>query len=628
MATWWLVLELDGAGAPAAAFSVNEGTTTVGRGLGNDATLLDPRVSSRHLRLERRGDDVTVVNLSTSLGTTKDGIAIDVVALAPGEAVVAGGSTLRLLRDLPPPAPVRPFPGGTAVIDGDAEASWHHFRAFIEKLRRSGNSREMLEHLLAGLVDLLGAERGFVLLAPRPDAPLTVVAAHNLDDERERSAISRTVCRAALDAAGPLAVMDASADPRFAEAESLAVAEYPRAIVAAPLVVDGRSVGVVYVDMPKPRVAVAPAQLHLFSTVTSLAAELVAAARTRKRLLEAQGRIEVLSALAGEDDEFVFGDGPTSHRLHGLIEAAAAQDVTVLMTGETGTGKEMAARALHRLSDRRDGPFVPVHTAALPREMVEAELFGVEKGAFTGATETRKGRFELAAGGTLFLDEVGELPPESQVALLRVIQERQATRLGGTAPRPLDFRLVCATNADIESLVKQGLFRQDLYFRINVFRLELPPLRARPEAVLPLARHFLADMASRCGKAVRSFSPAAEAALRAHAWPGNVRELRNAVERAVVVETGSTVAAESLPIGLAPTVARVESDGRPAAEGSVPTFIAGLPDAYADALDAFDRAFFARMLAECDGSARAVARRTQIGRNTLVRKLKRAGLSD
>jgi DNA-binding NtrC family response regulator len=221
-----------------------------------------------------------------------------------------------------------------------------------------------------------------------------------------------------------------------------------------------------------------------------------------------------------------------------LVREVAPTPATVLITGASGTGKELVARVIHGLSPRRDGPFVAVHASALPETLLESELFGHERGAFTGAVAAKKGKFELAGGGTLFLDEIGELSPSVQAKLLRVLQEREIERLGGTKPTPVDVRVLAATNRDLKADVAAGRFREDLFYRLNVFPIELPALALRPEAILPLAEYFREKFAASFGKRVAGFSEEAKTALRSYGWPGNVRELQNVIERAVILSGG------------------------------------------------------------------------------------------
>jgi two-component system response regulator HydG len=255
-------------------------------------------------------------------------------------------------------------------------------------------------------------------------------------------------------------------------------------------------------------------------------------------------------------------------RLGEQLRKVAATEATVLVLGESGTGKELVARALHDQSRRRDRPFVAVSCAALPEGLLEAELFGHERGAFTGATRRKIGRFELADGGTLFLDEVGELPPAVQVKLLRVLQERRFERVGGEETIEVDVRLVSATNRDLAARAAAGAFREDLYYRLAIVPLTLPPLRARPGDVALLAQHFLEKHASRLGRRLDGFEPAALALLARHPWPGNVRELENAVQQAMVFAEGALIRADELPAALreAPAALPVATGDRPLPE--------------------------------------------------------------
>lgn len=237
----------------------------------------------------------------------------------------------------------------------------------------------------------------------------------------------------------------------------------------------------------------------------------------------------------GKTNPTFVGESPAMKQIVEMVERVADARTTVLITGESGTGKEVIARMLHDRSSRAAGPFVAVSCAAIPESLLESELFGVIKGAFTGADSDRAGKFELADGGTLFLDEIGDIPPLVQVKLLRVLQEREIERLGGNKPIPIDVRLVTATNRNLEEAVQQGTFRGDLFFRLQVVQIELPPLRERQEDIPALANHFLKRFSEENGRAFKTISPQALKALEAYPWPGNVRELENLMERGVVL---------------------------------------------------------------------------------------------
>jgi len=268
-----------------------------------------------------------------------------------------------------------------------------------------------------------------------------------------------------------------------------------------------------------------------------------------RRAAVAHGLLAAEAGLAGMPE--IVGTSRALAEALERIRPAAASDVTVLLTGESGTGKELFARAVHALSPRAPGPFVAVNVAALPESLVENELFGHERGAYTGASERRAGRFELADGGTLFLDEIGELPPAAQAKFLRAVEERTFLRVGGTVPIAVDVRIVAATNRELASLVKAGTFREDLFYRLDVFPVRLPPLRARKEDIPALVSGFAVSAARQVKKKAPVFSPAALERLQAHDWPGNVRELRNVVERAVLLASGDVVRPQDIVVGVA-----------------------------------------------------------------------------
>jgi transcriptional regulator with GAF, ATPase, and Fis domain len=301
-----------------------------------------------------------------------------------------------------------------------------------------------------------------------------------------------------------------------------------------------------------------------------------------------------------------------------LTQAAkvAPTETTVLLTGESGTGKEVVARFLHRGSRRADGPFVALNCAALPETLLESELFGHEKGAFTGAVTSRPGRIEQAAGGVLFLDEVGEMSPAVQAKLLRVLQEREFQRLGGTRPMKADVRVVAATNRDLATALARGEFREDLYYRLGVFEIRLPPLRERPEDILPMADAFLEELGPAVGRPAAGISRQAHEALLSYPWPGNVRELRNALERATILCDGGLITLEHLPISVG------KPDGNAAPQAQTETFPPG-----GIQLDAVERDLIAKALHEADNNRSRAARLLGITRSQLYSRMQKYGLA-
>ena len=301
--------------------------------------------------------------------------------------------------------------------------------------------------------------------------------------------------------------------------------------------------------------------------------------------------------------ENLIGQSPAMQEVFHLIADVAPTDAPVLLDGETGTGKGLAARAVHSLSARREGPFVAVHCAAIPETLMESELFGHRKGAFTDAKETKRGRLEMAHGGTLFLDEIGEVGMRTQIDLLRVLEDGVFYRVGGTQPLEADFRVVAATNLDLDRAVREGRFREDLFYRLNVVRITMPPLRRRKQDIPLLAEHFLRRYALEARRPIERIGRDALDALMVYDWPGNVRELENAIERAVVVGKGPQIRAEDLPIG------------RPS-----------LPAAPAVRLEEVEREHIRRVLDESGWNITRCARLLGIDRSTLYGKIRRYGL--
>jgi DNA-binding NtrC family response regulator len=306
----------------------------------------------------------------------------------------------------------------------------------------------------------------------------------------------------------------------------------------------------------------------------------------------------------------LIGNSPAMRRVNEAIETVAPTDATVLITGESGTGKELVARAIHNASPRRFHPLVVIHCGALTETLLESELFGHEKGAFTGAQYRKKGKFEIAEGGTVFLDEIGDISLKTQTDLLRVLQEREIVRVGGNQPIRVDFRTIAATNKDLEKLIEEGHFRPDLFYRLNVFHIQLPPLRERREDIPALVEYFVRRFSEAMNKRITCVTPEAMDLLQRYDWPGNVRELENAVERAMVVADASGPAmlrAENFTL-------RLSLNGQPPEAKSAPR-----------TLDDIEREHILRVLEECGGNQTRAAEVLDIDRVTLYNRLKRYG---
>jgi two-component system response regulator HydG len=309
----------------------------------------------------------------------------------------------------------------------------------------------------------------------------------------------------------------------------------------------------------------------------------------------------------------LVGASPAMARVHDFIGRVADSDATVLVTGESGTGKELVARALHRHGRRRERSFVAVNCAAVPETLLESELFGHARGAFTDARDARPGLFVAAQGGTIFLDEIGDMPLGLQPKLLRVLQEHTVRAVGATAETPVDVRVIAATNRDLESAVEERRFREDLYFRINVIHLELPPLRTRVGDILPLAQHFIGQLAQRAGKRIVGMSPAAAEKLVAYSWPGNVRELSNSMERAVALTRFEQIVVEDLP-------ERIQN------HRSTALVLGGDDPSELLSMDEVEKRYILRVLEAVAGNKTAAARILGFERKTLSRKLERFGV--
>jgi two-component system response regulator HydG len=332
-------------------------------------------------------------------------------------------------------------------------------------------------------------------------------------------------------------------------------------------------------------------------------AHLVSNALSHRRTLEENVRMREVIALQAVHPSHIIGQSPAMQKIFQAISTVAPTEATVIITGESGTGKELVARAIHDASMRRFHPMVAIHCGALTETLLESELFGHEKGAFTGAQYRKKGKFEIAEGGTVFLDEIGDISLKTQTDLLRVLQEREITRVGGQQPIKVDFRCVAATNKDLTQLIKEGKFRPDLYYRLNVFHIELPPLRDRRQDIPLLVDHFIRKYALSMNRRITRISPQAMTMLQEHDWPGNVRELENAIERALVVGHEPELREEDFSI-------RASSDASALSARS---------------LDDVERAHILHVMEECGNNQTRAADVLHIDRVTLHNKLKKYG---
>jgi Nif-specific regulatory protein len=358
-----------------------------------------------------------------------------------------------------------------------------------------------------------------------------------------------------MQAGVPLVVPDVNQDPRFYRGVDAQSGTRTQSILCVPLRTKDRTIGVLEAinKAHSPFTTEDVRLLEAFANQLALALE---NARLIQALREAQERLSEENRYLREamaqtvQFETLVGESPTMQDVYRLVERVLKTTTTVLITGESGTGKELIARVIHYQGPRAKGPMIAVNCAAIPESLLEAELFGYEKGAFTGAAQRKPGRFELATGGTLFLDEIGEMSPTLQAKLLRVLQDLRFERVGGTETVVTDARIIAATNQNLEQLIAEGRFRVDLYYRLNVYPIPLPPLREREADIMPLALHFLKKYSDELGKEIVGFSREVGGLLLRYSWPGNIRELENVIERAAILCQGKIVAAEELPLAL------------------------------------------------------------------------------
>ncbi len=480
--------------------------------------------------------------------------------------------------------------------------------------------RAALPRVLEILAEAFGALNGAILLADEDRSGLRIEAARGLSrqaTERAHYRAGEGINGRVLVSGKAIVVPQASQEPLFLDRTGVLKEQKRKkadmSFFCIPVFLDRRTAGTLCLTVPYDRhrdfdrdtklLQIAAAMVGLAMKV----ARLVAA--DRQRLVEENQQLR-LELRERYDLRHLIGHSHAMQRVYEAVAQAAPSSTTVLIRGESGTGKELAAHALHYNSPRAGKPFVKVSCGALPETLIESELFGYEPGAFTDARHQKKGRFELAHGGTLFLDEVGELSPATQVKLLRVLQEREFERLGGVSPVKVDVRLIAATHRDLEAAVKAGTFREDLYYRLHVFELFMPPLRERQADILLLADHFVEKIAAAQGKDVRRISTSAIDMLVAYHWPGNVRELENAIERAILVSEGGVIHAHHLP----PSLQTAE------VSGTLPG--TGLGDAVA----AFERDLLQDALKSARGNRSRAARLLQTTERILNYKVQKYGL--
>jgi len=556
---------------------------SIGRAEGNEIRLDDDAVADRHCVMEVSDGRRMIRDLDSRTGTLVNGIPVRERELAKGDEITIGNSTFLLSVD----AGRRAESSEVEVGEGPGTGTGAQVKKLryeeltflrpeslaalpaTERMARNlsvllristgiGAMRdeELLTWTLLGMVfDVIPAERGAILLMDEESGEIRSHTAWDRVNGPDYAVqVSQEVLRRTADER--VSVLENAESAQGADGSKT------QSVLCAALVAGERFLGVLYLDTANAATRFSEDDLELVSAIAALAAMGIENARQFALLRMENEQLRAEASLTHD----MVGRSAKMKEVYQFIERVAPSDATVLIHGESGTGKELVARAIHKNSTRRNEPFVALNCAAFTETLLESELFGHEKGAFTSAISQKKGYLEVAEGGTVFLDEVGELSPVLQAKLLRVLQEREFMRVGGTKPIKIDVRFLAATNRDLQKAVKDGGFRGDLFHRLNVISIVLPALREHPEDIPLLAEHFAARYAEKCNRMVRGISKEALGCLMKYEWPGNIRELENAMERAVVVGTSDWIQTDDLPEMVVETQAEsgVENEAAPA----------------------------------------------------------------
>ena len=543
-----------------AIFDLHEEALIIGRETAAHVCLADAAVSRRHSKIEKKDDDFLITDLESLNGTFVNNVPVRSRVLEHGDRVRIGESQFLFLTHEGESASkssevtldeMKVVTGPTLRVRfDDAVEQMARDLGALMKVSTTINAIRGLDPLLQRLLELLfevvPAQRGAILLTTGDTLDDSIVFGLDRKHGKDQPVnVSRTIVQQVLHEGVAVLASDATTQPKFATESFIETRAH--SVMCVPLVMFDRKLGVLYLDSTNSRDKFNKDHLQLVTAIAGIAAVAIENARHFEWLENENERL-----LADVNIEHnMVGDSSAMQRVYKFISKIAPTDATVLIGGESGTGKELAARAIHRNSKRAQKPFMAVNCAALSESLLESELFGHERGAFTGAIAQKKGRLEIADGGTVFLDEIGELTPLLQVKLLRVLQEREFERVGGTLTIKVDLRVIAATNKNLENAMAASEFRHDLYYRLNVVALDMPPLRERREDIMLLANYFVEKYGARCNRKLRGISPEARERLLAYDWPGNVRELENAIERAVVLGTTDLIRPEDFAGGFA-----------------------------------------------------------------------------
>jgi transcriptional regulator with GAF, ATPase, and Fis domain len=586
-------LRLTAPGHPPTVYNLYKKITSLGSGPDNDIVLPDPLVVDG-FAVHFDGQTYTVL-APRKAEFVVNGKKRGKHKLSHDDRLVLGSCDLRFaMIDEAPPLEEE---AAETIAELDAYTKLYEFS---ERLIHQRDLGELLEALMDAVIGITNADKGFLVLLEGDT--IDVKVARNLNRENIADAVSQlsdSIIAKVVRSRKPVIVSDAMRDDEFSAAKSVMQLKVS-SVICVPLLDRGRLLGLIYVGNDSIRDLFQQDTLRILTVFASQASLIIANA-----LLLNELRIDN-KRLSERLEQYRFGEivgtSPPMQQVFRKVEKIAVTDISVLITGETGTGKELIAREIHNRSPRAGKPFVTINCGAIPENLLESELFGHVKGAFTGAVANKQGKFQAADGGTLFLDEIGEMPIELQVKILRALQERVVYRVGDTRPETCDIRILAATNRDLDKEIAAGRFREDLYYRLNVVNVDLPPLRQRGEDVLVIARYLLSRYAREYDVKVKGLSPNAAVAIRKHAWPGNIRELENRIKKAIVLSESSVIGPDDLGL-----------------TGDVLPQILTL----AEAKDKFQREYINEVLALNNGNRTKTARDLGVDPRTVFRHLEK-----
>ena len=519
-------------------FNLFKNLTILGSDSTSDIQLAQEGVAPEHAHILRNADgSFTVASLGRGKAIHINGVKQKKVILQEGDSVQVGKANLMFFER-------EPRPLAATGADFDELNAFRQVVGFSDRILRAQNPEQLLEALIDELIESLDASRGFLILFEAGEPEVKVARGLNKGDlSPEISKCSDAILQQVLKSGEPVIVEDALHDANFSSSVSVMNLRIA-SVLCIPLREQGELTGLIYLGQDKLTHAFTPKKLEIATTFAAQASLLLMIKRQLGDLEADRSRLsEIVEA---RRFGAMIGSCESMEKVYHRIRKVAPTDISVLITGETGTGKELIAKEIHKTSPRSEGPFIAINCGAIPHELLESELFGHLKGAFTGATHDREGRFQQADTGTLFLDEIGEMPVHLQVKLLRALQERQVMPVGGTKPKNVDIRVLAATHKNLEKAIETGSFREDLYYRLNVVEIELPPLRERGDDLMLLARFILKRARDEYGSSVKDFAPRAVTLMKNYTWPGNVRELENRVRKAAVLCDGQVIAPEDL----------------------------------------------------------------------------------